>query len=809
VASLAEAFIRVRADLTGFRGEADRELHRAGQASGKRFGVGMHGALGGMAGKVFAPLAAAAGGLALGAFFKGAIEGASNTQESMSKVGVVFGKSAGSIKAFAATSSTALGLSNQAALEAAGSLGNLFVALKLPQQQAASMSTKMVTLAGDLASFNNVPVEDALAALKSGLVGETEPLRAFGVNMNDATLRTQALKDGLISNTKEAMSPAVKAQAAYALILAQTGTAQGDFARTSDGLANRQRILSAQWTDMKAKLGAQLLPVAVSFAGVLADKVLPALSRLGTTAKAGFGELSAGIKGTGDGKGTLESLGNTITTHVTPAVQNLATWFRNVAIPALKNFGGYIRDTVIPVIQRIAGNVIPAAVAAFNHVRDAIQRNRPELEELWAGFKKAADFIITKVVPVMGPILAGTLKGMGWLIGNVITTIGRIIAITKLWWQVTGPVLKFVAGAFLTMAGSIIHSAAVAFGWMGSFGAKLKKADKEFQAFARSIKNQHDNVIPNGKTITIQARGYGRQTTPGGRVTNVPFAEGGPVPSVPGSKPNRDSVPAVLMPGEYVVRKDGGNLRDALRYFGAPGYAAGGPVVKAAPITGKWAMAMEGVVTRFYSRLAQTFYDKLEQRRSAPLGAGRTGAYGGVLPHVAASGDAIARALGIRSIGGRAGRPGNYSDHPRGLALDFMVGANTALGNRVANVLTTQWLAHKIKYLIWNARYAGSPGRWSGYSHPLGWTDPTSMHRDHVHASYKSFDKGGWLNPGLTLAYNGTGKPERVGRGMGAAGGITITGDVILQGVQDPAALVKALQSYVARNGPIRLAVRT
>ena len=122
------------------------------------------------------------------------------------------------------------------------------------------MSTSVVELAGDLASFNNVSPQEALEALRSGLVGETEPLRRFGVNINDAALKAQALKDGLIKSTKEGLTPAQKAQAAYSLIMEQTKTAQGDFARTSDGMANKTRIASAQFKDAAASLGNDLLP---------------------------------------------------------------------------------------------------------------------------------------------------------------------------------------------------------------------------------------------------------------------------------------------------------------------------------------------------------------------------------------------------------------------------------------------------------------------------------------------------------------------------------------------------------------------
>jgi hypothetical protein len=222
------------------------------------------------------------GGLALGGvFLKGAIADASDLSEATSKVGVVFGKQAGQILKASKTSARAMGLSKTAYLDATGTLGNLLVSLDIAPKKSAALSKQMVKLAGDLASFNNASPDEALLALKSGLTGETEPLKRFGVNMNDATLHAEALKLGLIKNIKDALNPQAKALAAQSLIMSQTKTAQGDFARTSGGLANQQRILSAQFADVKTSLGRIFLPVATRVFRFLNDTGIPALSGLG------------------------------------------------------------------------------------------------------------------------------------------------------------------------------------------------------------------------------------------------------------------------------------------------------------------------------------------------------------------------------------------------------------------------------------------------------------------------------------------------------------------------------------------------
>jgi hypothetical protein len=212
MAEVASAYVTLIPSARGFGAATSRqlggEMDKAGRVGGERLATGMRSRLGGMAKGVVAPLAAAFAGLKVVDFFRGSVSEASDLAETTSKVGVVFGKNAKQVLTFGQNAATAMGLSKNEALAAAGTFGNLFVSMKLPQEASADMSTSLVKLAGDLASFNNVDPGTALEALRSGLVGETEPLRKFGVNMNDATLHAEALKEGLISNVKDALTPA-------------------------------------------------------------------------------------------------------------------------------------------------------------------------------------------------------------------------------------------------------------------------------------------------------------------------------------------------------------------------------------------------------------------------------------------------------------------------------------------------------------------------------------------------------------------------------------------------------------------------
>ena len=218
--------------------------------------------------KAAIPAAAALAGLAAAAV--PAIKAASDLEENLSKVNVVFGEGAASIENFAKTAATSLGQSQNAVLQAAGTFGTFGKAAGLSGQDLATFSNDFTALASDLASFNNTTPEQAINAIGSALRGEAEPLRQFGVLLSDAALRDEALSMGLEVSTG-ALSAQTKILAAQSLIYKQTGDAQGDFARTSDGLANSSRVLKAQMADLQVSIGQALLPAVQAILPVLKD----------------------------------------------------------------------------------------------------------------------------------------------------------------------------------------------------------------------------------------------------------------------------------------------------------------------------------------------------------------------------------------------------------------------------------------------------------------------------------------------------------------------------------------------------------
>lgn len=447
----------VRPDAPGFGTELSRQidpdLDRVGRQAGSRFSAGFK----------KAAVAGAAGLATAGAFAIklgiDSVNAASDLEESTNKVAEVFGKAADRVFRFSAKASDALGQTNEEARSAAATFGIFGKAADLNDRQAAKFSKRMVTLASDLASFNNTEPDQAVEALGAALRGEAEPIRAYGVLLDEATLKAEALALGLLKPVKNKSQiqayqvaviegqkkyndavkehgkqslEALKAEAglgtardrlkkatdgtippltqqqkllaAQSEIFKQTSVAQGDFARTSDGLANQQRRMAARFEDTKAKLGEGLLPIMNDAAGFLLDEGIPAFERF-------------------------------------------SDWFNKDGIPALKTFGGHVKTTA----DRV-GDLI----GFLNDLPDPAK---------YAG-----------LVALVGGVGAAKLRGGGGALGAV----GKIAGVAK-------PVPVFVTNPGFS-AGGGVDAGDVAGGKWSKYG-KVFGAAAGVAILAASVKN--------------------------------------------------------------------------------------------------------------------------------------------------------------------------------------------------------------------------------------------------------------------------------------------------------------------------------
>jgi len=295
---LGNAYVRIRPDMDGFQSEANRTVGAAVRSAAKVAAVAAGAALATVGVKVL----------------KDSVKEASDLNESLNAVQVTFGKNAKGIQALGENAAKALGLSKTEFNGLAVRFSNFAQTVAGKGGDVVGTMDDLTTRASDFASVMNLDVSQAAELFQSGLAGETEPLRQYGIDLSAAAVQAHALAKG-IWNGKGEMTEAQKVQARYSLLMKSTNKTAGDFANTSDSLANRQRIANAQWKNAKASIGQALLPVMQSVTQFIQEKVVP-------------------------------------------AIQAFGDWFTRDGMPALTRFGATLRDTVLPPLTAIVGWLI-------------------------------------------------------------------------------------------------------------------------------------------------------------------------------------------------------------------------------------------------------------------------------------------------------------------------------------------------------------------------------------------------------------------------------------------------------------------
>lgn len=350
------AWAEVAPDFSKFGRKVDKgfrdSMVPAGKRGGEDAGKGIRSGVLSAVGRLAAPLAAAFGALSIGRLISSSISQASDLAEAGTAIGEVFGSQADAIKAFAKQGATAFGETEIAVLRSAQSFGIYGKAAGLAGNDLTAFSTDLVGLGTDLASFFNTDTQTAIDAIGAGLRGESEPLRQFGVLLDDATLKARAMELGIYSGSG-ALSQQQRILAAQAEILAQTGTAQGDFERTSAGLANQQRILAAGWSNIVTQLGSFFLPIATEVVTFLNTNVIPAISGFLDVLQGGGGGFAGFISGFASMRDSL--------------IQNVAQAFPQILTAVVDGMLSLVQTivSVLPQIVTAVVGFIPTLVAAL------------------------------------------------------------------------------------------------------------------------------------------------------------------------------------------------------------------------------------------------------------------------------------------------------------------------------------------------------------------------------------------------------------------------------------------------------------
>jgi hypothetical protein len=309
----------------------------------------------------------------------------SDLQETLNKVDVSFGSNSATVKAWAQDSIKSMGLARQSALDATALFGDMGTGMGQTQAEAAKMSMGLTQLGADMASFKNVSFERAQTALAGIYTGETEALKGLGIVMTQTNLEEFARAKGINKSMQE-MSQAELVQLRYNYVMDKTKNAQGDFARTSDGIANRTRIQAERTKELSAQFGEKLAPAY--------NKVLDA-----------GGKILDFFNGLSDGQqkalliavGVVAALGPLIMVigHLITVVKAL-----NVAFMFL---------AANPIVLAITAIILVIAGLAFLIIKnwDTI---KTFFINLWNTVKKAFESFTKWVAGVFGPIIDGIVK---------------------------------------------------------------------------------------------------------------------------------------------------------------------------------------------------------------------------------------------------------------------------------------------------------------------------------------------------------------------------------------------------------------
>lgn len=475
---IAVAYVSVVPSFRGVRAAADRQLgdplNQAADAAGRnssrsfvsRFTSGLDRAGGRVARAgdrmtlgITAPLAFAA--LKVTGF-------ASDLNESVNATNVVFGRASGIITDFARTSAESVGLSERAFRQAVTPMGAMLQNLGLNQQQAAEWAVRLTQRSSDMASVFNTDVSEALDAINAGLRGESDPLERFGVGLNEAAVQAEAVRLGLASQGDE-LTANQKAQARLSLIMGQTNRIAGDFANTSNEVANAERIEAARAEDAAAAFGQRLLPAKRRLIQVAGDLLnwFNGLSRSqqDMAIKAGLvvaafgpvmsimGRLARGISGTVRGIALFGRGTATVARGSVSAAQGLGRLvggFRDARV-AESAFSGRL-GTLGGRLRTVANGVANIATAvARTAVHMSVSFARMAAQAAVATARVAAQIAIQVARWVflgVQSLLAAAKVALAWLIalgpiGIVIAAVaGAAVLIIRYWDEISGFVIR-------------------------------------------------------------------------------------------------------------------------------------------------------------------------------------------------------------------------------------------------------------------------------------------------------------------------------------------------------------------------------
>lgn len=373
-----------------------------------------------------------AGGLGLLEIGKQSIELASNLAEVQNVVDVTFGGSADTINNWSKSALKSFGLSELQAKKFNGTMGALIKSSGISGDKMVEMSTNLTGLSADFASFYNLDSAEAFDKIKSGISGETEPLKSLGINMSVANLQAFALSQG-ITKQWQAMSQAEQVQLRYNYLMVASKDAQGDFARTSKGFANQLRIAQENLKQLGGTLGALVLPF-LNMLLIHFNELMDVIPNFATGFQNAIASITSGVD-LGD---ILASFEDAITDFLyTNLPEKVATFFDGT-IHMVSNFV----YEVITNLMRIGSDLVQPFQSTFNSIYNFVLTVGNSIGEIFAQVSKHID--LTTPFNIVRDVIAGFLSDVRGVFDFFNNN-----------WSTIAPIIMGVAGAILFFNGAL------------------------------------------------------------------------------------------------------------------------------------------------------------------------------------------------------------------------------------------------------------------------------------------------------------------------------------------------------------------
>ena len=339
------------------------------------------------------------------------VSAASDLGESINAVRVTFGEAADGVLALSENSAKAVGLSAREFNGFAVQFAGFTKQLATDGQSAGDVTDELMTRVADLASVMNKSVPEAAQIFQSALAGEAESARRLGIDVSAAAVQMYALRVGLVDSASQ-MTEAIKVQARYGLMMEQTEQMAGDFANTSDSLANQTRVLKATLDDLAATAGQALVPVLETLLGIVGPlldafmslpKPVQQMVTIGGMAAIAFRSMSMSLQGLGTSAKTANIAAGGLTAGLTILIIALQDYAKEKAainaistefIEAMKLEGQASEDAARQIIvnkfaTESLGDATEELGLTADQVADAILGDVAAMEEISDAMKTA------------------------------------------------------------------------------------------------------------------------------------------------------------------------------------------------------------------------------------------------------------------------------------------------------------------------------------------------------------------------------------------------------------------------------------